>query len=86
MGCTVICASVSAGMCVTAARSGAWTVTRAATGRAAPGSGKDAPAGDTVLAAAASRSPGAVHTATTSPAGPIAAHTRTSPSRPSTTP
>jgi len=82
IGCTVICASVRSAIGVTAATSGVCTVMRAATGRDAPGSGNDAPAAETVVEVTASRPSGVVHTATTSPAGPTDAQTRTSPSTP----
>ena len=55
---------------------------RAATGRAAAGSGNVAPAAEAVVEDTASRPSGAVHTATTSPVGPTDAQTRTSPSWP----
>jgi hypothetical protein len=71
---------------VTAARSGVCTVIRAATGRAAAGSGKHAPAAETVVEVTAPRPSGAVHTAATSLAGPTDAQTRTSPSWPPMTP
>jgi hypothetical protein len=57
----------------------------AGTGRAALGSGNDAPAAETVAEVTAAALSGVVHTATTSPAGPTDAHTRTSPSWPSMT-
>ena len=86
MGCTVICASARSAIRVTAASSGACTVIRASTGRAAAGSGNEAPAAETVAEVTASRPSGVVHTATTSPAGPTDAQTRTSPSWPPMTP
>jgi hypothetical protein len=49
IGCTVICDSARSAIGVTAARSGACTVIRAATGRAAAGSGKHAPAAENAM-------------------------------------
>ena len=86
IGCTVICDSARSAIGVTAARSGVCTVMRAATGRAAAGSGKHAPAAETVVEVTAARPSGLAHTATISSYGPIDAQTRTSPSRPPRTP
>ena len=58
-------------MGVTAASSGVCTVIRASAGRAAAGSGKHAPAAETVVEVTALRPSGAVHTAATSPARAI---------------